>query len=88
MSKIVPEFWFLLAALSHLVCSLIKMWPLAEAGQRWPRLQELNKRGEIAPITVYCKKLNDAHVPPPHTLTRHPPGSVITMTGAGRVGAT
>lgn len=66
MSKIVPEFWFLLAALSHLVCSLIKMWPPAEAGQRWPRLQELNKRGEIAPITVYCKKLNDAHVPPPN----------------------
>lgn len=84
MSKIVPEFWFLLAALSHLVCSLIKMWPLAEAGQRWPHLPELNKRGEIALIAVYCRKLNDAHVAPP----RHPPGSVITMTGAGRVGAT
>lgn len=69
MSKIVPEFWFLLAALSHLVCSLIKMWPLAEAGQRWPRLQELNKRGEIALIAVYCRKLNDAHVRPPQPAT-------------------
>lgn len=54
----------LLVALSHPVCSLMTMWPLAEGGQRWSQLKrKKKKKREIAQIAVRCRMLNDAHAP-------------------------
>ena len=51
-------------ALSHLVYSSMKTWPLAEAGQRWTWSLSGEQKGEIAQIVMLCGVKNDAHPPP------------------------